>query len=385
MKRLNIPERNISYLKFPDQPDPNMPIVVYLVNQSSEKFLRSKIFECHNKPFSTDTPNTMKCQLEMNVDFFDWDDKCHLLETFARSRTSSTISSTGNSTRSLTITKPAPWYKGEKEGQSKSENDQQNRETKAAIKPYVNKHDAGKARHEQIALEKLAGKFLIFFLGVINLFLFLGIDGVPKFIVSNIDIKNGVESNNDSRIVMEHIKGCTLSDFIKKNSINLSNALIITLKLLKLVKQIHCRNIVHRNIKPENIIIRDQLDVESNNNNQPCYDKINLALIDFSVAYINQGNDQNIEQNRMIFEDNHDPMLNNFYQAPQFERQTSTDDINKHKYSQTIDTSLICAILFWMITKSYPRESRNIHGEAPHELKNHIDAINEKLQKATGK
>jgi serine/threonine protein kinase len=225
---------------------------------------------------------------------------------------------------------------------------------------------------------------------VVNLFIFLGLNGVPQFIASNLNATNGIESNNDLWIITEYIEGDTLSDFIGKSSVELEDALIITFKLLNIVKQMHSRNIVHRNIRPENIIIRKQLNVE-NNQNLKCCDKISLVLTGFSFACIHQENDENnVHNNTAIFKDNQNQIWNNFYQVPQFETQSSTNGINKNQQrnfqcSSTIDTTLICAILFWLITKCYPRESRNIHEQAPHELIDHANLIDKELDRATGK
>ncbi len=101
LKRLNIPLKYIERFEFPDQSVSNKPMVVYLVKQPSENLLRKKIREWHNSPFSKDLPNKMKCQLERNMNDFDWDDHSD----------SSEISS-----QSLPpTTKFAPWYDGKKD------------------------------------------------------------------------------------------------------------------------------------------------------------------------------------------------------------------------------------------------------------------------------
>jgi len=122
-KRLNLnASKDLPRLILPEKQNPNSPMVVYLINQPSENFLRNKIREWNDKPFSESTPNKIKCQLEMNMDFFDWNDKSGLSETFVRSRTSSSISNTSSTTRLIT-TKYARWYKGDTDNKMNTKTD----------------------------------------------------------------------------------------------------------------------------------------------------------------------------------------------------------------------------------------------------------------------
>jgi serine/threonine protein kinase len=215
----------------------------------------------------------------------------------------------------------------------------------------------------------------------------LGIEGIPKLITSNINDQSDIESDNEPWIIMEHINGVTLNEFVKPKSISFRDKSILTIKLLNIVREMHRRNIVHRHIKLDSIIIKTQSDTE-NRQNLRYSDQINLFLIDFSQACFIQNNEYN---QTMIFQDALDHIQNNFYQVLQLERQPSTDDENENQqdksmlYSPTIDTSSVCAVLFWLITDEYPRGSRDIHGNAPHQRGKFIDIINEQLKKATGK
>ena len=70
------------------------------------------------------------------------------------------------------------------------------------------------------------------------------------------------------------------------------------------------------------------------------------------------------------------PIENDFYQIPQFQRQplNNNDIDDEHQQtllerrSKNIDTSFICAILFWMITSYEPEVFRAQTGEALHQL-----------------
>jgi len=268
--------------------------------------------------------------------------------------------------------------------------DKTNPELNAAIKIYrINLNQTGQrnALREKIILERLKGECRIFSSSVTKVYLSLGIDGIPKFITSNINDQFDIESDNEPWIIMEHINGVTLNEFGKPKSISFRDKSILTIKLLNIVREMHHRNIVHCHIKLNNIIIKTQSDTE-NRHNLRYSDQVNLFLIDFSQAYLIQNNEYN---QSMIFQDARDHIQNTFYQVPQLERLPSIDDENENRrdkkrvYSPTIDTSSVCAVLFWLITDEYPRGSRDIHGNAPHQQVKFIDIINEQLKKATGK
>ncbi len=134
LKRLNIDKKYLNYLRFSDKLVSNEPMVAYIVNQPSENFMRSKIREWHNSPFSPDIPNKMKCQLEWNMDFFDWNYRSDLVEVLARNQASSSMSNTGNNTWPTT-TKYAPWYDGKKDTPSISSQNEQSNVTDANHTP----------------------------------------------------------------------------------------------------------------------------------------------------------------------------------------------------------------------------------------------------------
>lgn len=188
---------------------------------------------------------------------------------------------------------------------------------------------------------------------------------------------------NQEQIALEKVDGITLKAYIQKNPRNLHEALEITLELLSIVKQIHNRNDIHGNITPENIIIRNRC-------NTPYKDR--LILIGFSSTIINYPDGK---QNEKVFHEDYvnyaDDPNTLFYRVPQIKTQgkdTNATDENERQESirsPKIDSSHICAILYWLITKKPPRESKNINNIAPHELKESITTIRTEIEKITGK
>ena len=100
MKRLDISPLQLMNIRFPGRADTSSAMVVYFVHQSSERFLRNRIGEHHDQPFSDSVPAKLQLQLEKNLDFFQWGDS---RETPRSSR--------GRSLSSAPIPdRPAPWY-----------------------------------------------------------------------------------------------------------------------------------------------------------------------------------------------------------------------------------------------------------------------------------
>ncbi|CAF1508684.1 unnamed protein product [Didymodactylos carnosus] len=202
----------------------------------------------------------------------------------------------------------------------------------------------------------------------------LQVDGVPKIIDSNFDTMENTNAQGKSSrklwILIDSIETTTLYDLINQRPLCIRENLMISLKLVHLIKQIHSRNVVHRNISPQNILI--------NYDSSMSPDQIHVGLIDFDFAWIEQPNNDssNLDQVK-------DLIVNNFYRVPQFAIQslnTNTTDkdieqINSDQRSRTIDTSFICAILFWMITGRDPKCSRHENGQAPHQLNGVEDII----------
>ena len=197
-----------------------------------------------------------------------------------------------------------------------------------------------------------------------------GLIGVPQLLASNVDPSR--ESINNCHkeywIIFEHISGESLFDFAKRNKCNLRDGLRIARQILTIVKQIHDRNMIHRNIHPKNILVRGQSD------------EINLTLFDFDSAWYDGC--QDITQQ----------LGNDFYRMPQFEERRNIDsnsrdhqEFKQQRCSPTIDATGVCAILFWLITGREPRESRDISDSAPHNIRDNGKMITKKISDMTGK
>ncbi len=85
-----------------------------------------------------------------------------------------------------------------------------------------------------------------------------------------------VSNNNDNLqyIVMEHIEGITLREFLDKQKVlDWKEALIIVVQVLRALQHAHDKGVIHRDIKPQNILLYNQL----------------IKVTDFGIASFKRG------------------------------------------------------------------------------------------------
>ncbi len=86
------------------------------------------------------------------------------------------------------------------------------------------------------------------------------------------------ESDGRYFLAMEYVEGKTLRELLKENSVNPSSALEITVQIADALAATHRRGIVHRDVKPENIIVTENGLVK---------------ILDFGLAKLNSPPSQN--------------------------------------------------------------------------------------------
>jgi serine/threonine protein kinase len=194
----------------------------------------------------------------------------------------------------------------------------------------------------------------------------IGLSSAPKLLKSNVDVSENHSSKKELWTIMKFINGERLYDYIKSNKIDFREALHITRQLLKTIKEIHSKNVIHRDIQPKSILIQ----------RRPNDQQMNFMFINFGSAFINN------YQWKDSLEDIDDYLGNQFYQMPQFEQRAV--ETKQFEQSPIIDTTGICAILFWILTGHEPKESKDIWQQSPHYLRDHPKMIKTRIDQLTG-
>ncbi len=241
-----------------------------------------------------------------------------------------------------------------------------------------------RAHRELTALKALQGKSCFCFQPIYNShrnYTFLGVENISQltsYTSKSTNIPDSEEDAVDGKrlywIIMKYIDGVTLEDFAHtfKEKIDLLNAVILTQKLLLTIKKVHARGVVHRDIKPINLLVSYKANAS--------IEKAEIYVIDFGLSYINNREDDvdlTSFENKEKYEQTHfgNTIGNIFFRVPQLNSASSKDMTPKEKNvlldirrSPTIDASSICAILFWLITNIEPGlKIRDQYNLAPHQ------------------
>lgn len=200
------------------------------------------------------------------------------------------------------------------------------------------------------------------------------LDKMMKTIIFFKDIKGVVQlfplregrDNIDSRDLPRNklffattmLSGVSLKEFVQKqlhNGLGVIEAVQLVQSLTKIVKEVHSRNVVHQNLTPETVMI-------DWNHSQSSADQALLTLVDFSQACVKSNEKSSLNQ---LSE-------SRWYKAPQA-------NVELQRYRPTIDTSNICALLLWLLTKCDLKHERN---KLPHQQHDAKDELNRKIAQA---
>lgn len=170
---------------------------------------------------------------------------------------------------------------------------------------------------------------------------------IPKFIESN--AHRHAESDTKVYLVIEHIAGSTLASTVARGKPSLEDAVTLTLRLLDIAAHLHQEGWVHRDIKPDNILIRGG-------------DITDPVLVDFGVSYrdtIKPDFATEVEQE----------LGNRFFRLPELAADSPS------KQDSRTDLSFIAGILFFCLTGEAPRQPLNSEGKMPHQRETELAAL----------
>lgn len=171
--------------------------------------------------------------------------------------------------------------------------------------------------------------------------------GIPKLIESNVE---KFDSEIRLYMVTEFIEGGTLSQAIEKGRVDLSAASELILKLLDIIQYCHERGVVHRDIKPDNIILREG--------------KINEPmLIDFGISF----NKADLEAKDLTW--SLQQLGNRFLALPELHFKSSLQRDPRSDITQT------CGILYYVLTGLHPVTLQDHKEQKPHQRPEAKDSL----------
>lgn len=169
----------------------------------------------------------------------------------------------------------------------------------------------------------------------------LDCSGIPRLIESNFEQFDSLDV--PLYMVGEFIEGKTLLQFLEPaKPMEIADAVNLVLKLLKTVQYCHNAGIVHRDIKPDNIIIRND-------------DLSEPVVIDFGISF------NESDADKTILTPAGQQLGNRFLALPELQVNSSM------QRDPRADMTQCCGILFFMIAGSHPVTLLDHEGRMPHQ------------------
>lgn len=158
-------------------------------------------------------------------------------------------------------------------------------------------------------------------------------NGVPKLHDFSIE--------NETYIIMEYIPGPTLQEYIKGKPYDLIESVKIVLKLCETINNAHNFGLIHRDLKPDNIIINEATD--------------EAIIIDFGICWLNDEFDFKTRKGQELG--------NRFLRLPELSKGTNVT-------ISTSDITFLVGIFFFLLTNQHPNILLNEEGLQPQQRAN---------------
>lgn len=184
--------------------------------------------------------------------------------------------------------------------------------------------------------------------------------------LDNIHLMRIVDSNADKYedeaeklyYVAEFVEGVSLEEYVKENSTDFNTALNFFKELLMLLEYCHSNNIIHRDIKPDNIILKDS-------------ELMKFVLIDFGLSFNLEEQDTSTKTNQQLG--------NRFLILPELVSESS-----EQKRLPQSDITQAAGVFLYTLTGCIPNTLSDGMGLQPHQresaqniLRNKIEGENE--------
>lgn len=175
---------------------------------------------------------------------------------------------------------------------------------------------------------------------------------IPRLISSNAHLHDNLE--HKLFIVTEYIPGPTLSEYIDKNGpICLEQAIIITIKLLDILDHLHEHDWIHRDIKPDNIILKNEQPHEP-------------VLLDFGLCH-------KFKEELTQLTEYNDELGNRFLRLPDL----SIGSLNKR--DTRTDLTFAGGIFLYVLTGLFPATLSDTQGKMPHQREEFKTKLSERI------
>jgi serine/threonine-protein kinase len=161
--------------------------------------------------------------------------------------------------------------------------------------------------------------------------------GIPRLLETN--VRHFHDETVDLYFVSEHVGDHTLADFIISKDIGVGEALAITSQLANIILHCHENDVVHRDIKPDNIVIRNGVEA---------------ILVDFGMVH----HDLSIAE---LETQTAQAVGNRFLILPEF--QTGSE----LKRDPRSDVTGLVGILLYLLTRQFPAVLTDETGALPHQ------------------
>lgn len=164
--------------------------------------------------------------------------------------------------------------------------------------------------------------------------------GVPRVIDSNADEYE--DSQRTLYIVTEYINGLTLEASVSSSRLSIADAVALLMRLTDIVSYCHDRGVVHRDIKPDNIVLR------GNSVSDP-------VLLDFGQSF----NWEALEESPLT--DTGQQLGNRFITLPELQLNSGNQRDGRSDLTQ------LCGLLFFALSGHYPVMLLDSDGRMPHQ------------------
>ena len=176
---------------------------------------------------------------------------------------------------------------------------------------------------------------------------------IPTLIESN--AHKFEDSKYSLYLITEYIEGPTLTKYIKDCcQLNFLDASTVLLNLLNVIKCCHAIEVIHRDIKPDNIILRES--------------KVSLPiLLDFGIAYKK-------EPDSDFKTDDTQELGNRFLRLPELSCHSTS------KQDKRIDISFLGGIYYYLLTGITPSILLNEEAKMPHQRENIVAKLKQSFK-----